>query len=292
MAIRETSLNAPPLETADRIRLPHDRSLSWSRPLVMGVVNVTPDSFSDGGRYFDADFALAHAERLAQEGADILDIGGESSRPGHTPVDEAEEARRALPVVRALAGRLEIPISIDSAKANVAAQAIAAGASILNDVWGFQRDRDMARVAAETGAFVVLMHNREQVDASLDIIEEVLAFLSRSIEIALAAGVEARMIALDPGFGFGKTHQQSLSTVRQLRRIRALGFPVLLGVSRKRAIGWATRRPDPADRLIGSIACALMGVERGADIVRVHDVAAHVEALAMRAAVIATGEAS
>jgi len=272
------------------ISLPHGRSLSFARPLVMGIVNVTPDSFSDGGRFLDSAAAVAHGERLAGEGADILDIGGESTRPGHALVGQDEEMRRVLPVIRDLSARVSPPLSIDSMKSAVAAAAIEAGASIVNDVWGFQRDRDMARVASDTGAFVILMHNRETVDASLDVIAEVLAFLSRSVEIALAAGVAHHKIALDPGFGFGKTHEQSLALVRELPRIRALGFPVLLGVSRKRSIGRATGRSEPSDRLAGSLACALLGIERGADIIRVHDVAAHRDAVAMRAAVLCEGD--
>lgn len=271
------------------IALPHGRVLSFARPLVMGVVNVTPDSFSDGGCFLDPALAIAHAERLAKESADILDVGGESTRPGHAPVDTQEELRRVLPVIRGIAERIAAPISIDSMKAAVAAAAIAAGASIVNDVWGFQRDRDMARIAADAGAMVVLMHNRETVDPAADTVAEMITFLSRSVEIALTAGVAQNKIALDPGFGFGKTHKQSLALVRELPRLRALGFPVLLGVSRKRAIGWATGRGEPVDRLAGSLACALIGIERGADIIRVHDVAAHVDAIAMQAAIFGDG---
>jgi dihydropteroate synthase len=270
------------------IELPHGRSLNFERPRVMGVVNVTPDSFSDGGLYFDASAAAAHAGRLAAEGADILDVGGESTRPGHEPIDEVEERRRVLPVVGALAKGSTV-LSIDTTKARVAAAAIAAGASIVNDVWGLRRDPDMGRVAAESGAFVILMHNRESVDDSIDIVSEALDFLSGSIDRALAAGVAANKIAVDPGFGFGKTHRQSLALVRDLPRLCALGFPVLLGVSRKRAIGHATGRGNPADRLAGSLACGLIGVERGALILRVHDVAAHVDAIAMREAILSAG---
>lgn len=271
------------------VPLPHGRSLTFARTLVMGIVNVTPDSFSDGGLFLEAQAALAQGLRLAEEGADILDVGGESTRPGHAQVEAQEELRRVLPVVRGLAAQTSCPISIDSMKPAVADAAIEAGASIINDVWGFQRDRDMARVAADSGAFVILMHNRETVDASVDMLAEVIASLSRSVEIALAAGVQPDKIALDPGFGFGKTHEQSLALVRDLERIRELGFPVLLGVSRKRSIGRATGRSDPADRLAGSLACALLGIERGADIIRVHDVAPHVDAIAMRAAILGAG---
>jgi dihydropteroate synthase len=257
----------------------------------MGIVNATPDSFSDGGLYFEAERAIAHGARLAAEGADILDVGGESTRPGHEHVDADEERRRVAATVATLA-RGPVPVSIDTMKASVAAAAIECGASIVNDVWGFQRDADMARVAARTGAFAVLMHNRETVDAALDIIADVLAFLSRSIDRALAAGVAQDRIAVDPGFGFGKTHEQSLRLVRELPRVVALGFPVLLGVSRKRSIGRATGRDEPRDRLAGSLACGLLGLERGAAILRVHDVAPHVDAVAMRHAILASGGAT
>ena len=270
------------------IRLPRGGSLTFARPLVMGIVNVTPDSFSDGAQFLDPVAAIAHGERLTKDGADILDVGGESTRPGHAIVDAQEELRRVLPVVAGLA-KGSTPISIDTMKARVADAAVTAGASIVNDVWGFQRDADMARVVAATGVAAILMHNRETVDGSVDILAEVRSFLSRSIDLALAAGVPREKIVVDPGFGFGKTHAQSLSLVRDLSSLCALGFPVLLGVSRKRAIGRATGRADPGQRLAGSLACALMGVERGASILRVHDVGAHVDGLAMRAAILARG---
>jgi dihydropteroate synthase len=274
--------------SAATVDLPHGRRLNFARPLIMGIVNATPDSFFDGGRYLDPAAAVAHGERHIAEGADIIDVGGESTRPGHSLVEPEEELRRVLPIVQALA-RGSAPISIDTMKAQVAAAALAAGASIVNDVWGFQRDRDIARVAADAGAFVVLMHNRDEVDAAVDIVEETRAFLARSIDLALAAGVAREKIAIDPGFGFGKTHAQSLRLVHELPRLCELGCPILLGVSRKRAIGWATARADPSERLAGSLACALIGVERGAAALRVHDVAPHVDALAIRAAILRQG---
>ena len=194
------------------ISLPHERSLDLSgRPLVMGIVNVTPDSFSDGGRFLDVQKAVAHAEQLAADGADILDIGGESTRPGHAPVSADEELRRVLPVVEAVVKRVSLPISIDTMKGSVAEAALGMGASIVNDVWGFQHDSGIAGVAARAGALCVLMHNRRDEDGSLDIIEDVRAFLSRSVEIALTAGVAREKIVLDPGVGFGKTHEQSIA---------------------------------------------------------------------------------
>jgi dihydropteroate synthase len=260
--------------------LPHGQSLTLGGPtLVMGIVNVTPDSFSDGGRYADVDAAVFHGVRLVEEGAAILDVGGESTRPNAATVAADEEKGRVLPVVAALARRVATPISIDTTKARVAAAAIEAGASIVNDVWGFQRDPDMARVVAATGAAAVLMHNRATVDPELDIVADMLAFLSRSIETALAAGVAEDKLWVDPGFGFGKTPEQNLVAVRRLGALKALGRPVLLGVSRKSTIGRITGQPAAADRLAGSIAAGLAGVAAGADVLRVHDVAPHVQAL-------------
>jgi dihydropteroate synthase len=262
------------------LHLPHGQSLTLGGPtLVMGIVNVTPDSFSDGGRYADVDAAVFHGVRLVEEGAAILDVGGESTRPNAAPVAADEEKGRVLPVVAALARRVATPISIDTTKARVAAAAIEAGASIVNDVWGFQRDPDMARVVAATGAAAVLMHNRATVDPELDIVADMLAFLSRSIETALAAGVAEDKLWVDPGFGFGKTPEQNLVAVRRLGALKALGRPVLLGVSRKSTIGRITGQPAAADRLAGSIAAGLAGVAAGADVLRVHDVAPHVQAL-------------
>jgi dihydropteroate synthase len=266
--------------------LPRKPLVLGLRPLVMGIVNVTPDSFSDGGDFLAADRAIEHGMRLVAEGADILDIGGESTRPGHAPVSAEEEIARVVPVIRALAARTDLPISIDTMKADVARAAIEAGASIINDVWGFQHDPALAQVAAAADVPVVVMHNREVDDPSVDMMAEVLAFLRRSIEIALAAGVKRERIIVDPGFGFGKTHPQSLMLVRDLARLREeLNCPVLLGVSRKRAIGRATGRDVPRERVIGSVATAVVGAMNGAAIVRVHDVAPHVDAMNMFAAI-------
>lgn len=256
-----------------------------ARPLVMGIVNVTPDSFSDGGEFFDDSAAIAHGLRLVSEGADILDVGGESTRPGHAPVSTAQEIARVVPVVRGLAAACDLPISIDTMKAEVARAALDAGATIVNDVWGFQRDPAMAALVAERGAVAVIMHNREADDPDIDVMAEVMQFLARSIEIALAAGVRREQLIVDPGFGFGKTHAQSLTLVRDLARLKALGLPILLGVSRKRAIGRVTGRDIARDRVIGSVAAAVMGAQRGAAIIRAHDVGAHVEAMKIFAAV-------
>ena len=268
------------------LSLPHSKSLTFGSPaLVMGIVNVTPDSFSDGGAFATAADAAEHGKRLAAEGAAILDVGGESTRPGSSPVEAEDEIARVIPVIAALHRSVAAPISVDTMKARVAAAAIEAGASVINDVWGFQRDPDMARVAADSGAMAVVMHNRASVDPGLDIVADVLAFLSRSIDLALAAGVARERLAVDPGFGFGKTPEQNLVLVRRLRELAALGCPILLGASRKSTIGRVTGQKVAAERVAGSIALGLIGAMNGAAILRVHDVAAHVEALKVLAAV-------
>jgi dihydropteroate synthase len=278
---------APVVAPAPAQPLPRRALELGLRPLVMGIVNVTPDSFSDGGNFLDADRAIAHGLQLVAEGADILDVGGESTRPGHAPVSAYEEIARIFPVIRGLAARTDVTISIDTMKAEVARAALEAGATVINDVWGFQHDPELAKVAAAADVPVILMHNRESDDASIDIMAEVIAFLGHSIEIALAAGVKRERIIVDPGFGFGKTHPQSLATVRDLRRLKdELGCQVLLGVSRKRAIGLATGRAIPKERVVGSVATAVVGAMNGAAIVRVHDVAAHVDAMKMFAAIM------
>jgi dihydropteroate synthase len=252
------------------------------RTFVMGIVNVTPDSFSDGGVHAQPEDAVAGARRMAAEGVDILDIGGESTRPGHVAVAADEEWARVAPVLDGLAQSDDAlpPVSIDTWKAMVARRAVAAGASIVNDVWGFQRDPDIAHVAAETGAAAILMHNREQADATIDIVEDILRFLDRSVRIAVAAGVPEDRIVLDPGIGFGKTPEQSFRALAALGRLKALGFPVLLGVSRKSFIGRLFEPPPPpAERGPGTLAANAYGALHGADIVRVHDVAATVQAL-------------
>jgi len=254
------------------------------RTLVMGVVNVTPDSFSDGGLHAAPRDAVAGALRMAAEGADILDIGGESTRPGHVAVAAEDEWARVAPVFDGLArGRAALPpLSIDTWKSTVARRAMAAGASIVNDVWGFQRDPDIASVVAETGAAAILMHNRERADPDLDIVDDILRFLDRSARLAVAAGVPQDRIVLDPGIGFGKTPEQSFQALASLRRLKALGFPVLLGASRKHFIGSLfDPPPPPLERGPGTIAAHVHGALQGADIVRAHDVAAHVQALSV-----------
>ncbi len=257
-----------------------------ARTLVMGIVNVTPDSFSDGGLWFDPAAAIAHGEQLAREGADILDIGGESTRPNATPVSIDDEIARVIPVIRALMRSTRTHISIDTMKAPVARAAIEAGATIVNDVWGFQFDADIARVAAGANAHCILMHNRRADDASIDIYADVVAFLSRSVDIALKAGVAQERIVIDPGIGFGKTHEQSFEMIRRLPDLRAhFGLPVLLGASRKRCIGVASGVSIAGERVVGSVAAHIWGAANGADIVRVHDVSEHVQALGVLRAI-------
>jgi dihydropteroate synthase len=273
--------------TFANIPLPHGRILRLATPQVMGVVNVTPDSFSDGGHFASVPAAVAHGVALVREGAGVLDIGGESTRPTAAPVGASEEMARVLPVLRALAAAVDVPLSVDTMKAEVAAAAIEAGASIVNDVWGFQRDPQMARVVAAGGAAAILMHNRghDGVDPDLDIVADVLRFLQRSVEIGLAAGIAPERMIVDPGFGFGKTDLQNMRLVRDLRRMAVLGCPILLGVSRKSSIGRIADEPVAAARLPGSLAAALCGVRNGAAIIRVHDVGAHVQALKIMAAI-------
>jgi dihydropteroate synthase len=253
--------------------------LAPGRVVVMGILNVTPDSFSDGGRFLAPDQAIAQAKQMIAEGADIIDIGAESSRPygGAIAVPaEQELARleRILPVLKDL-GR---PVSIDTMKAEVATWALNAGAVIVNDVWGLQRDPNMAQVASKHAAPVVIMHNREAADPSIDIMTDIEKFFARSLEIASSARIPRDRIVLDPGIGFGKTPEQSMTAIAQLARLKSFGLPLLVGASRKRFIDAVV--PSPPDRRIGgSIASHLLAVENGAAIVRVHDVAETVQAL-------------
>ena len=251
----------------------------------MGILNVTPDSFSDAGRFIDPEVALTHARRMAGEGADILDVGAESTRPyiGAQPVSPDEELARLTPVLRPVI-ELGLPVSIDTIKAKVAAWALEQGAAILNDVWGLQRDPDMARVAAEHSVPVIVMHNRESPDAALDIMADVKAFFARSLDIAAKAGIVRERIVLDPGVGFGKTPEQSITVVARLGELRSFGVPLLMGLSRKRFID-SVSPSRPGERIGGSIAGNILSVLAGADIVRVHDVAETVQALRVMSAI-------
>jgi dihydropteroate synthase len=262
------------------LTLPDGRRLVLDdRTLLMGIVNITPDSFSDGGMLQNAAQAIAHGVRLVEEGADIVDVGGESTRPGHAPLDAATELGRVLPVIAGLRERVGTPLSIDTWKAEVAEVALQAGVSIVNDVWGAQRDPAIAGVAARHGAPIILMHNRETTDPGLDILSDVLRFLERSVAIAREAGVPREQIVVDPGIGlFGKTPEQSLRLIRELAKLESLGCPILLGASRKSVIGVVTGQSVAAERVAGSVAAHLYGATQGAAIIRIHDVAAHAQA--------------
>jgi dihydropteroate synthase len=284
MAVSGASSAAPAGSSAPAANALRDL-LENKRPLVMGVLNVTPDSFSDGGRFLDPAAAIAQAGRLAAEGADIIDIGAESTRPygDAVAVPADEERARLVPILPAVVA-LGIPVSIDTMKAAVAAWALAAGAKIANDVWGLQRDPDMARVVAEHQAPVIVMHNRDAADPKIDIIAEVTAFFRRSLDIADRAGILRDRIVLDPGIGFGKTPEQSMTCIARLDAWRGFGLPLLVGASRKRFIH-AIAPSAPTERLGGSLAAHLLAVENGAAIIRTHDVAPTVQALAVAAAI-------
>jgi dihydropteroate synthase len=255
------------------------------RPAIMGVLNVTPDSFSDGGQFLAPSAAIAHAETMVKDGADILDIGAESTRPygGAQPVSAEDEIARLEPVLADVV-RAGAPVSIDTMKAVVARWALDRGVAIVNDVWGLQRDRDMARVVADCGAMVVVMHNRETVDPAIDIIADIEKYFSRSLDIASRAGVPSNRIVLDPGVGFGKTPAQSIETIARLGALRRFGLPLLLGASRKRFIDSVSPAP-PGARLAGSLAAHLAAADAGAAILRVHDVAETLQALRVAKAI-------
>ena len=247
-------------------------------PQLMGILNVTPDSFSDGGRHFDPGAAVARAKAMVGEGAAIVDIGGESTRPGHVPVSADEELWRVKPVLEALAQEFDAAISIDTGKAQVARAAARLGASVINDVWGLQRDPGMADAVAETGSGVVVMHNRERADGAIDILDDVERFFERSLNLAAGAGVAFGRILLDPGIGFGKTPEQNHSCIWNLDRFRRFGAPILIGLSRKSFIG-RILDAEVDKRLPGTLAADTIALMRGASVLRVHDVAENRAAL-------------
>lgn len=260
------------------------------QPLVMAVINVTPDSFSDGGRFRSVDQAVEHALRQVEQGADLLDIGGESTRPGADPVDEQEELDRVLPVIEALAARTSVPISIDTVKPAVMRQAAAAGAGMINDVNGL-RSEGAIELAAELKLPVCIMHMQGQPRTMQErpeydsVVDDIAEFLGQQAAACQSAGLDPRNIVIDPGFGFGKTLEHNLHLLAGLERLVDLGFPVLAGLSRKSMLGAITGRQQPEQRLAASIAAHLIAADRGAAIVRVHDVAETVDALKVRAAV-------
>lgn len=254
------------------------------RTYIMGILNVTPDSFSDGGRFQDADAALRHAEEMIRDGADILDVGGESTRPGHVQVSEEEEIRRVVPVIRRLKEQFDIPVSIDTYKSRVARAALDAGADLVNDIWGLKYDRDLAGVIAEYGVPCCLMHNREKAEYKA-FIPEVLEDLRESVGLAEAAGISAERIILDPGIGFGKTYEMNLEMLRHLQELKSLGYPILLGTSRKSVIGLTLDLPAD-QREEGTLVTTVLGIQSGCSFVRVHDVKANVRAARMTEAIL------
>jgi dihydropteroate synthase len=285
---------APDMSPASSARIDERRDafleLIGSRPVIMGVLNVTPDSFSDGGRFQSLDAALAHAKKLVADGADIIDIGAESTRPGHKPVPLEEEWRRLEPVLAPLLADVGAPFSIDTTKAEIARRAAALGVSVVNDVWGLQRDPGMADAAAETGAAVVIMHNRESVDSGLDIEADLWRFFERSLALAERAGISRPRILLDPGIGFGKTRAQNLKALALIGALRAaFDLPILVGVSRKRLMSEPTGGAGVEERLAGTLAANLAALARGASVFRVHDAAEHAAAFEVFEAIARAG---
>lgn len=273
-------------------RLAHGRSLAYGKQaVVMGVLNVTPDSFSDGGRFDRPETALAQAEAMIGEGAAIVDVGGESTRPGGVAITAAEEQRRILPIIEALADRPDVIVSVDTYREETARLAVAAGAHIVNDVWGLQREPDIARVAADTGAGLVIMHTGRERQKLPDVIADQFAFLTRSLDIARRSGVADEAIMLDPGFGFAKEQpSENLELMARFEELLGLGFPFVVGTSRKRFVGHVTGR-DADDRAVGTAATSVILRLKGAAVFRVHDVAINVDALRMTDAMLAAAPA-
>ena len=249
-----------------------------SRPAVMGILNLTPDSFSDGGRFQNPDAAIAHAKSMVVAGCDIVDIGGESTRPSASPVSEAEELARVEQVLTALTGLLDVPVSIDTSKAAVAVRAVEIGAAVVNDVWGLQKDPSMPDAVAQAEAAVIIMHNRMEKDERADILADMRRFFDRSLALAAKAGISKDVIILDPGIGFGKTSRQNVEAVARIPDLKDYGLPILVGASRKAFLGSLTGDGIEAT-LIGTVAANLVAAAAGASIFRVHDVAEHVAAL-------------
>jgi dihydropteroate synthase len=247
-------------------------------PAVMGILNVTPDSFSDGGRFLGRDAAVAQAHRMSAEGCAIIDVGGESTRPGAVPVDETEEFARIKPVVKRLAAELPTPLSVDTTKASVARRAVALGAVMVNDVWGLQQDAGMADAVADTDAAVVIMHNRHDKDAEIDIVSDMRRFFDHSLALAARAGIADRYLILDPGIGFGKTARQNIEAIARLDALKDYGHPIMIGASRKAFFGSLVEGRIEAG-LVGTVAVSLAAAAAGASLFRVHDVAEHVAAL-------------
>lgn len=267
-------------------RLAHGRTLTLGpRAVMMGILNVTPDSFSDGGQFAVVEHALRQAERMAAQGAAIIDVGGESTRPGATPISAGQEQDRVLPVIEALAQRGDILLSIDTYRAETARLAVNAGAHIVNDVWGLQKDSAVADIAASTGAGLVIMHTGREREKLADTIEDQFAFLRKSLEIAAKAGVGNNQLVLDPGFGFAKDVNENVDLLANFNKLHRLGYPLLVGTSRKRFLGEITGR-EPLDRDVGTAATSVALRLAGAAVFRVHDVAINADALKVADAIL------
>ncbi|WP_010285432.1 dihydropteroate synthase [Bacillus timonensis] len=259
------------------------------KTMIMGILNITPDSFSDGGSYLDLDTAIRHAKKMVDDGADIIDIGGESTRPGHERITDEEEIARVVPIIKDLVKEVHVPISIDTYKSEVARQAIEAGAHIINDIWGAKADPNMAGVAATYNVPIILMHNRYNKNYK-NLIDDMLIDLKESIEIAKNAGVKDENIILDPGVGFAKTLEDNIETIRHLDRFSELGYPILLGTSRKSFIGHIfDLPPQERDEATGATTC--LGIQKGCDIVRVHNVKVNARLAKMMDVLVGKGEA-
>lgn len=267
-----------------QIKIGDDIFAQSGHTYVMGILNVTPDSFSDGGRYDSVNEALKRARQMILEGVDLIDIGGESTRPGYEPISDEEEIERIVPVIEAIKRHMDIPVSVDTYKSAVAKAAIEAGADMVNDIWGLKHDSEMAKVIAETGVACCLMHNRKTTDYK-DFMTDCLEDLKEGIAIAKAAGIEDDKIIIDPGVGFAKTYEQNLQVLKHLDQFKALGYPVLLGASRKSVIGLTLDLPTD-ERLEGTLATTVMAVMAGASFVRVHDIEANSRAIAMTEAIM------
>lgn len=281
-----TTSSSTPLATALRVLRCRGKTLLLDgQPKIVGILNVTPDSFYDGGRHLNLNSAVQQAERMVAEGAVMIDIGGQSTRPGHVEISVEEEISRVVPVIEALASRLCVPLSIDTSQPAVARAALAAGASIINDVYGCQRHPELAQIAAQHDSAVILMHQAVGFDATRDsTLERITSFLSRSVEIALAAGVARDQIILDPGIGFAKTQEQNLEILARLGELKSLGYPLLLGASRKSVVSHVLSLP-PEERLEGTLTTTALAVWQGVEFLRVHDVRANQRAALMAAAI-------
>lgn len=255
---------------------------------IMGILNVTPDSFSDGGKFDQLDAALHHVEEMIREGADIIDVGGESTRPGYEQISEEEEIARVVPVIEQIKARFDIPVSLDTYKASVATAGIQAGVDLINDIWGLKGDEKMAAVIAKSGLPCCLMHNRKEA-VYQNYIQDVFADLEKTLEIAEKAGIARDKILLDPGIGFAKTYEQNLLLLQQLETMHSFGCPILLGTSRKSVIGLTLNLPAQ-ERMVGTVATTVLGVIKGCSFVRVHDIRENVEAIKMTEAILYEGK--